>query len=223
MVFATAHADSFLDTTISTTNDNNSSSSSNGNTNFSSSSAAASSSFPHCVNMNRLLWVLRHDPTAHPPVAALFALLYSLIVLVGVCGNGCVLLAIGRTRSLQTVSNLFIFALSCSDIVVCCVSATFTPFTAFKKVWVFGQLLCSLVPFIAVRESSINSTSIVVPSFAGSSPFQGTSLCFSTFTLAAISIDRFLLIQFPLSNQLRHRHALCIIMVGSSLRFYIPR
>jgi hypothetical protein len=100
--------------------------------------------------MNRLLWALRRDPTARPLVATIFGILYSLIVLVGVSGNCCVLLAIGRTKSLQTVSNLFILALSCSDIVVCCVSATFTPFTAFRKVWVFGPLLCSLVPFIAV-------------------------------------------------------------------------
>ncbi|KAF7640283.1 G_PROTEIN_RECEP_F1_2 domain-containing protein [Meloidogyne graminicola] len=144
--------------------------------------------------MNLILWSLRKDPTANLPIASLFAILYTLIILIGILGNVCVLLAINRTKSLQTVSNLFIFALSCSDIVVCFVSATFTPFTAFYKVWVFGSILCSLVPFIA-----------------------GTSLCFSAFTLAAISVDRFLLIRFPLNNQLRHKHAFYTILIISLL------
>nr|CAD2175625.1 unnamed protein product [Meloidogyne enterolobii] len=147
-----------------------------------------------CFDMNLILWTLRRDPTARLPVAALFASFYILIILIGILGNVCVLLAISRTKSLQTVSNLFIFALSCSDIVVCFVSATFTPFTAFYKVWVFGPILCSLVPFIA-----------------------GTSLCFSAFTLAAISVDRFLLIRFPLNNQLRHKHAFFTILLISLL------
>uniref|UniRef100_A0A915NGD7 G-protein coupled receptors family 1 profile domain-containing protein n=1 Tax=Meloidogyne floridensis TaxID=298350 RepID=A0A915NGD7_9BILA len=144
--------------------------------------------------MNLILWTLRRDPTARLPIAALFASFYILIILIGILGNVCVLLAISRTKSLQTVSNLFIFALSCSDIVVCFISATFTPFTAFYKVWVFGPILCSLVPFIA-----------------------GTSLCFSAFTLAAISVDRFLLIRFPLNNQLRHKHAFFTILLISLL------
>ncbi|KAL3075244.1 hypothetical protein niasHS_014973 [Heterodera schachtii] len=146
--------------------------------------------FNECVDMNHFLWEFQRDPTSRPITAAIFAVVYSLIVLVGVSGNICVLLSIGRTRSLQTVSNLFIFALSCSDIVVCCVSATFTPYTAFTKVWVFGVALCSLANFTA-----------------------GTSLCFSIFVLAAISVDRFLLIRFPLNNQLRHNHALLIIPI----------
>uniref|UniRef100_A0A1I8B6W5 G_PROTEIN_RECEP_F1_2 domain-containing protein n=1 Tax=Meloidogyne hapla TaxID=6305 RepID=A0A1I8B6W5_MELHA len=103
-----------------------------------------------CVDMNKILWALRRDPTARLPIAALFA------------RNGCVLLAISRTKSLQTVSNLFIFALSCGDT-------------------------------------------------------GGTSLCFSAFTLAAISVDRFLLIRFPLNNQLRHKHAFFTILLISLL------
>uniref|UniRef100_A0AC34QYL5 G-protein coupled receptors family 1 profile domain-containing protein n=1 Tax=Panagrolaimus sp. JU765 TaxID=591449 RepID=A0AC34QYL5_9BILA len=119
-----------------------------------------------------------------------FAFFYSLIIFFGIVGNLCVVLAISRTRSLQTVPNMFIFCLSCSDIVVCCTSATITPITAFKKEWLFGSFLCSAAPFIA-----------------------GVSLCFSTFTLAAISIDRFLLIRYPMQKPFNHAQASGIIVL----------
>ncbi|MCP9262990.1 Prolactin-releasing peptide receptor [Dirofilaria immitis] len=69
-------------------------------------------------------------------------------------------------------------------------SPTITPITAFKKEWIFGAVLCSIAPFIA-----------------------GTSLCFSTFTLSAISVDRFLLIYFPTRKALSRLQALIVIMI----------
>ncbi|KAH7708206.1 neuropeptide receptor NPR1, partial [Aphelenchoides avenae] len=96
-----------------------------------------------CVHMNDVLWEYRHDPTTRPLTMTIFAFFYMLIMVFGICGNLCVILSIARTRALQTVPNMFIFSLSCSDIVVCCTSATITPITAFKKDWVFGAFLCS--------------------------------------------------------------------------------
>uniref|UniRef100_A0A915DU00 G-protein coupled receptors family 1 profile domain-containing protein n=1 Tax=Ditylenchus dipsaci TaxID=166011 RepID=A0A915DU00_9BILA len=77
--------------------------------------------------------------------------------------------------------------------IVCCTSATITPITAFQKEWLFGRFLCSVAPFIA-----------------------GVSLCFSTFTLAAISLDRFMLIRFPMKKPFSHVQAffvICLICV----------
>lgn len=85
---------------------------------------------------------------------------------------------------------MFILSLSCSDIVVCCISATITPITAFRKEWIFGAALCRIAPFIA-----------------------GISLCFSTFTLTAISIDRYMLIRFPMKKPLSHLQAMMVIGV----------
>ncbi|VDM60742.1 unnamed protein product [Angiostrongylus costaricensis] len=118
----------------------------------------------------------------------IFAILYSIIILCGLVGNVCVILAITRNRALQTVPNLFILSLSCSDVAVCCISATITPITAFRKEWIFSSMLCRTAPFIA-----------------------GISLCFSTFTLTAISIDRYLLIRFPTRKPLMHYHAYLVI------------
>ncbi|VDO20341.1 unnamed protein product [Haemonchus placei] len=118
----------------------------------------------------------------------IFAILYSVIILCGFIGNVCVIVAITRNKVLQTVPNLFILSLSFSDIAVCSISATITPITAFKKEWIFGEILCRVAPFIA-----------------------GISLCFSTFTLTAISIDRYLLIRFPMKKPLTHFHAVLVI------------
>ncbi|CAD5229881.1 unnamed protein product [Bursaphelenchus okinawaensis] len=141
-----------------------------------------------CVSVNEQLWVLRRDPTTQLWVWGLFAFFYSMIIICGCLGNLCVILAISRTKSLQTVPNMFIFSLSCSDFMVCLTSATITPITAFAKVWLFGSVLCSVAPFLA-----------------------GTSLSFSTFTLAAISIDRFMLIRFPMKKPFSHTQAFMII------------
>ncbi|KAI6173935.1 Flp-18 GPCR receptor [Aphelenchoides besseyi] len=141
-----------------------------------------------CTDLNDYLWSLTRDPTTLPAVWILFAFFYSLIIVIGVTGNLCVVLAISRTRSLQTVPNLFIFSLSCSDIMVCFTSAIITPITAFKKVWIFGSLLCS-----------------------------GSSLSFSTFILAAISIDRYVLIRFPMKKPFTTSQAFMVISIISIL------
>ncbi|MFH4982348.1 hypothetical protein AB6A40_009057 [Gnathostoma spinigerum] len=143
-----------------------------------------------CLDMNEELWEYRSELTTQPAVMAIFAFLYSIIILFGVTGNICVILAISKTRSLQTVPNLFIFSLSCSDIVVCCVSATITPISAFTKEWIFGATLCYVAPFIA-----------------------GISLCFSTFTLTAISVDRFILIRFPTKKAFNRQRAIILIVI----------
>ncbi|OZC10184.1 7 transmembrane receptor [Onchocerca flexuosa] len=142
-----------------------------------------------CLDMNTELWNKR-DWSTQSSTVFIFVFFYGAIILIGIVGNLCVILAISRTRTLQTIPNMFIFSLSCSDLVVCCTSATITPITAFKKEWIFGAVLCSIAPFIA-----------------------GTSLCFSTFTLSAISVDRFLLIYFPTRKALSRLQALIVIMV----------
>lgn len=148
----------------------------------------ASNSSAGCLNLNDELWEYRGDYTTRISTMVIFAILYSVIILCGFIGNICVIIAITRNKVLQTVPNLFILSLSCSDIAVCSISATITPITAFKKEWIFGAVLCRIAPFIA-----------------------GISLCFSTFTLTAISIDRYLLIRFPMKKPLTHFHATLVI------------
>uniref|UniRef100_A0A0N5AZL0 G_PROTEIN_RECEP_F1_2 domain-containing protein n=1 Tax=Syphacia muris TaxID=451379 RepID=A0A0N5AZL0_9BILA len=142
-----------------------------------------------CVELNEYLHSFG-DLSTEPVTAYIFGLLYTLIIIAGLLGNICVIIAVLKFRFLQTVPNMFIFSLSCSDILVCCFSATITPIAAFEKRWVFGYFLCKSVPF-----------------------FMGITLCFSTFTLASISVDRFLLIKCPTKQMLTKNKALLIILV----------
>ncbi|KAI6191390.1 Flp-18 GPCR receptor [Aphelenchoides bicaudatus] len=144
---------------------------------------------PTCTPLNDFLWETARDPTTLPSVWTIFAFFYTIIIIAGVTGNLCVILAISRTKSLQTVPNMFIFSLSCSDIMVCLTSGTITPITAMNKKWIFGQTLCLMAPFLA-----------------------GSFLSFSTFTLAAISVDRFLLIRFPMKKPFSHGQAFMLIV-----------
>ncbi|KAM3728461.1 26S proteasome non-ATPase regulatory subunit [Dirofilaria immitis] len=60
--------------------------------------------------------------------------------------------------------------------------------------------------FLSIREDRKESKTIF-------SYDLGTSLCFSTFTLSAISVDRFLLIYFPTRKALSRLQALIVIMI----------
>uniref|UniRef100_A0AC34QL65 G-protein coupled receptors family 1 profile domain-containing protein n=1 Tax=Panagrolaimus sp. JU765 TaxID=591449 RepID=A0AC34QL65_9BILA len=151
-----------------------------------------------CVDIKEYLWNETSDYTSLPSTMSFFAAIYSLIVTLGVLGNLLVVCSIIKFRSLQSVRNLFIFSLSCSDIVVCVVSGTITPITAFTKIWVFGGALCKLVPLI-----------------------QGASLCFSTLTLTAISIDRFILIIYPTQRSIQKKHAFQMIALNCLIAFSI--
>uniref|UniRef100_A0A0R3S597 G_PROTEIN_RECEP_F1_2 domain-containing protein n=1 Tax=Elaeophora elaphi TaxID=1147741 RepID=A0A0R3S597_9BILA len=121
-------------------------------------------------------------------------MLTSIVCRLGVLGNTLVVLSVIRHKSLQSVRNLFIISLSITDIVISIVSGTITPITAFNKVWIFGELLCYLVPFI-----------------------QGASLCFSTLTLTAIAIDRYILIIFPTKRPIQKLQAVKMIGLDFTL------
>ncbi|KAL3078890.1 hypothetical protein niasHS_014672 [Heterodera schachtii] len=71
---------------------------SNSSVNFSQS--VANSSF-ECIDMNDYYWQNRHDLTTRPAVMRTFAALYATIILLGVVGNACVVIAIARVKSLQ--------------------------------------------------------------------------------------------------------------------------
>uniref|UniRef100_A0A915Q7F3 G-protein coupled receptors family 1 profile domain-containing protein n=1 Tax=Setaria digitata TaxID=48799 RepID=A0A915Q7F3_9BILA len=162
----------------------------NGNASSSNKSANQAA----CVDIKEYLWTNHSDLTSLPTTMTIFLAIYGLIVTLGVLGNTLVVLSVIRHKSLQSVRNMFIVSLSVSDIVISVVSGTITPITAFTKVWIFGELLCYFVPFI-----------------------QGASLCFSTLTLTAIAIDRYILIIFPTKRPIQKPQAVKMIGLDFTL------
>lgn len=120
------------------------------------------------------------DIMKHLSVQIIFYMLYAAIFLLGLLGNMLVCYIVYTNRAMQTVTNLFITNLALSDILLCILAVPFTPLYTFLDRWIFGQLICHLVPYA-----------------------QATSVYVSTLTLSAIAIDRFFVILHPLRQRMK--------------------
>ncbi len=123
-------------------------------------------------------------------VQASFCVFYTAIFVIGITGNVLVCYVVCRNKAMHTVTNLFITNLALSDILLCFLAVPFTPLYTFLERWIFGNLLCHMVPYA-----------------------QGVSVYISTLTLTSIAMDRFVVIIYPF----RHRMKLvtCISLITS--------
>ncbi|XP_027373724.1 galanin receptor type 2 [Bos indicus x Bos taurus] len=137
------------------------------------------------------------------PEAVIVPTLFALIFLVGTVGNALVLAVLLRGGQAVSTTNLFILNLGVADLcfILCCVPFQATIYTLDD--WVFGSLLCKAVHFLIFL-----------------------TMHASSFTLAAVSLDRYLAIRYPLhSRELRTpRNAMAAISLvwGLSLLFSAP-
>lgn len=121
-------------------------------------------------------------------VQSLFFILYTTIFVLGIFGNVLVCYVVFRNKAMQTVTNLFITNLALSDILLCVLAVPFTPLYTFLGKWIFGSVICHLVPYA-----------------------QGISVYISTLTLTSIAIDRFFVIIYPFHP--RMKLSTCIIII----------
>ncbi|KRY87388.1 Neuropeptide Y receptor type 1 [Trichinella pseudospiralis] len=142
-----------------------------------------------CVEYSDYVYEIHKDLTREGWIRGIFLICYLVIFIAGITGNVCVIISVARKTSLQSVRNLFIVSLSCSDIVVCLTSLPITPITIIRKNWLFGLPLCYIFPLL-----------------------QCMSTIISTFTLMAIAIDRFILIIYPTKPPLNRCHATTMIV-----------
>ncbi|VDK57343.1 unnamed protein product [Anisakis simplex] len=117
-----------------------------------------------------------------------FGLIYSLIFVLGVIGNAFVIFLTLRHRKLQTVQNMFILNLAGADLVVCIFSLPITPITNVYKNWYFGSTMCHGLPWM-----------------------QGIAVFIGTFSLCAISIDRYIMVKMPTAQ-----------IINKTMRIYLP-
>ncbi|KAG8327029.1 Neuropeptide CCHamide-1 receptor [Homalodisca vitripennis] len=104
--------------------------------------------------------------------------LFSLIFLVGVVGNGTLVVIFIRHRTMRNVPNTYILSLALGDllVIVSCVPFTSTIYTVPN--WPFGEFVCKL-----------------------SETTKDISIGVSVFTLTALSADRFFAIVDPIRKQ----------------------
>ncbi|KAJ3607698.1 hypothetical protein NHX12_024749 [Muraenolepis orangiensis] len=110
---------------------------------------------------------------------AVISLVFTLIFLIGTVGNSLVLAVLFRNGKMNTkTTHVFIFNLGIADLsfILFCVPFQATIYTMDE--WVFGPVFCKVVHFI-----------IFLTMYA------------SVFTLAAVSLDRYLAICYPLQSR----------------------
>nr|XP_056714742.1 gastrin/cholecystokinin type B receptor [Euleptes europaea] len=105
-------------------------------------------------------------------------LLYSAVFLLGVFGNVTVIAVLSLNKRLRTVTNSFLLSLAISDQMVAlfCIPFTFIP--TVMETFVFGKVICKTVAYL-----------------------MGMSVGVSTFSLVAISIERYNAICNPLQSR----------------------
>ncbi|XP_019867538.1 neuropeptide Y receptor type 2 [Aethina tumida] len=122
-------------------------------------------------------------------VQIIFFMIYTAIFILGIFGNVLVCYVVFRNKAMQTVTNLFITNLALSDILLCVLAVPFTPLYTFLGKWIFGSIICHLVPYA-----------------------QGASVYISTLTLTSIAIDRFFVIIYPFHP--RMKLSTCVFIIN---------
>ena len=117
-----------------------------------------------------------------------FLFLYGFIFLVGNSGNCLVVFVVLRNKQMQTITNIFITNLALSDILMCSLAVPFTPLSFFMKRWVFGDILCHILPMTL-----------------------GVSVYVSTLTSTAIAVDRYFVIVHPFKP--RMKTSVCLLLI----------
>ncbi|XP_022079611.1 cholecystokinin receptor type A-like [Acanthaster planci] len=105
--------------------------------------------------------------------------LYAIVFVLTVVGNILVIVTLVQDRRMRTVTNMFLLSLSTSDLIfgIFCM-----PFTVVGNVlgrFVFGEVICKMLPYI-----------------------QGTSVTVSVWTMVVISLERYHAICHPLSSRI---------------------
>ncbi|XP_052068522.1 RYamide receptor-like [Mytilus californianus] len=142
-----------------------------------------------------------HSPLKSPTyLKAITISMYSIIIILAVGGNSIVCYIVFRARRMRTVMNFFIVSLALSDILMAifCIPFTFLANLVFNY-WPFGNILCPVVTYLQV-----------------------VSVFLSSFTLVAISLDRYIAIIYPLRRKLTKKQAFIVIASIWVVSFLIP-
>lgn len=118
-------------------------------------------------------------PYSERPETYIVPVVFAIIFLVGVLGNGTLVFIFARHRTMRNVPNTYIFSLALGDLLVIlsCVPFTSTLYTI--ESWPWGELICKL-----------------------SEATKDVSIGVSVFTLTALSAERYCAIVNPIRSHI---------------------
>ncbi|XP_054166429.1 RYamide receptor-like [Oppia nitens] len=118
-------------------------------------------------------------------------LLYTIIWLAAILGNGFIIYIVIKEKPMQTVTNLFILNLAVGDVLMAalCIPSTFVA-DLLLHYWPFGSFMCNIVGYS-----------------------QAVTVFISAYTLIAISIDKYRAILHPLKSRITEMNTKLIIMI----------
>ncbi|XP_055620881.1 neuropeptide CCHamide-1 receptor-like [Toxorhynchites rutilus septentrionalis] len=121
-----------------------------------------------------------YTPYERRPETYIVPILFAVIFIVGVLGNGTLIIVFLRHRAMRNVPNTYILSLALADLLLIVTTVPFTSIVYTLDSWPWGSLLCTSSEFI-----------------------KDVSIGVSVFTLTALSGDRF----FAIVDPLRKFHA----------------
>ncbi|KAF5270749.1 hypothetical protein FQA39_LY01487 [Lamprigera yunnana] len=116
-------------------------------------------------------------PYDERPETYFVPVLFFLVFVIGVIGNGTLVIIFMRHRTMRNVPNTYILSLALADLLVIITSVPFTSVIYTVESWPWGELICKL-----------------------SETAKDISIGVSVFTLTALSADRFFAIVDPLKK-----------------------
>ncbi|CAG9772997.1 unnamed protein product [Ceutorhynchus assimilis] len=126
--------------------------------------------------------------TRKPTFSTIVYLMYSTIFFIALLGNVFVCYIVLHSPRMRTVTNYFIMNLAVGDILITLLCVPFTSVPLMLQYWPFGSIMCPLVNYVSTL-----------------------SVFVSAYTLVAISIDKWMLIMYPLKPRISKRFATYII------------
>ncbi|XP_030059014.1 neuropeptide Y receptor type 4 [Microcaecilia unicolor] len=87
---------------------------------------------------------------------------YSIVTVIGLLGNICLIFVIIRQKEKANVTNILIASLSFSDIMVCIFCLPFTIVYTIMDYWIFGEIMCKMNDFIQCMSVTVSILSLVL-------------------------------------------------------------
>ncbi|XP_025836439.1 neuropeptide CCHamide-1 receptor [Agrilus planipennis] len=116
-------------------------------------------------------------PYRERPETYFVPVLFFLIFVIGVLGNGTLVVIFMRHRNMRNIPNTYILSLALADLLVIVTSIPFTSIVYTLESWPWGELICKI-----------------------SETAKDISVGVSVFTLTALSADRFFAIVDPMKK-----------------------